>query len=137
MRPTICSLFEPHHKQTLYANPKRTAKSFSLTNRYHTSNIRSNFFLRFFLKEILQNNVAENSRALSGSKHPCKRRLAISLERVAQGFFFACTRGQRPDLPGCRNRRITQRDAARRRLDGGDGTENRAAGPDRFRVTWK
>src|SRR3954451_5481464 len=27
MRPTICSLFEPHHKQNLYTNPKRTAKS--------------------------------------------------------------------------------------------------------------
>ena len=29
MRPTICSLFEPHHKQNLYTNPKRTAKSLS------------------------------------------------------------------------------------------------------------
>jgi hypothetical protein len=29
MRPTICSLFEPHHKQNLYTNPKRTAKSVS------------------------------------------------------------------------------------------------------------
>jgi hypothetical protein len=28
MRPTICSLFEPHYKQNLYTNPKRTAKSF-------------------------------------------------------------------------------------------------------------
>ena len=27
MRPTIRSLFEPHYKQNLYANPKRTAKS--------------------------------------------------------------------------------------------------------------
>jgi hypothetical protein len=27
MRPTICSLFEPHYKQNLYTNPKRTAKS--------------------------------------------------------------------------------------------------------------
>jgi hypothetical protein len=27
MRPTICSLFEPHDKQNLYTNPKRTAKS--------------------------------------------------------------------------------------------------------------
>jgi hypothetical protein len=26
MRPTICSLFEPHHKQNPYTNPKRTAK---------------------------------------------------------------------------------------------------------------
>ena len=26
MRPTICSLFEPHYKQNLYTNPKRTAK---------------------------------------------------------------------------------------------------------------
>jgi hypothetical protein len=24
-----CSLFEPHHKQNLYTNPKRTAKSSS------------------------------------------------------------------------------------------------------------
>ena len=30
MRPTIWSLFEPHYKQNLYANPKRTAKSFRL-----------------------------------------------------------------------------------------------------------
>ena len=29
MRPTICSLFEPHYKQNLYTNPKRTAKSSS------------------------------------------------------------------------------------------------------------
>ena len=29
MRPTIWSLFEPHYKQNLYANPKRTAKSSS------------------------------------------------------------------------------------------------------------
>jgi hypothetical protein len=28
MRPTICSLFEPHYKQNLYTNPKRTAKPF-------------------------------------------------------------------------------------------------------------
>src|SRR5260370_11328765 len=27
MRPTICSLFARHHKQNLYTNPKRTAKS--------------------------------------------------------------------------------------------------------------
>jgi hypothetical protein len=27
MRPTICSLLEPHYKQNPYANPKRTAKS--------------------------------------------------------------------------------------------------------------
>ena len=31
MRPTICSLSEPHYKQNLYTNPKRTAKSSSLT----------------------------------------------------------------------------------------------------------
>src|SRR5258708_15997557 len=40
MRPTICSLFEPHHKQNLYTNPKRTAKSHLLRpkhNRYHRS----------------------------------------------------------------------------------------------------
>lgn len=30
MRPTICSLFEPHYKQNLYTNPKRTAKSYAL-----------------------------------------------------------------------------------------------------------
>jgi len=30
MRPTIYSLFEPHYKQNLYTNPKRTAKSSSL-----------------------------------------------------------------------------------------------------------
>jgi hypothetical protein len=28
-RPTWGSLFEPRHKQNLYANPKRTAKSFT------------------------------------------------------------------------------------------------------------
>jgi len=30
MRPTICSLPEPHYKQNLYTNPKRTAKSSKL-----------------------------------------------------------------------------------------------------------
>ena len=33
MRPTIRSLFEPHYKQNLYANPKRTAK-FSIRPTY-------------------------------------------------------------------------------------------------------
>jgi hypothetical protein len=38
MRPTICSLFEPHYKQNLYTNPKRTAKSFiALLNRYNSA----------------------------------------------------------------------------------------------------
>jgi hypothetical protein len=32
MRPTIWSLLEPHYKQNLYANPKRTAKSQSPSN---------------------------------------------------------------------------------------------------------
>src|SRR5947209_20299294 len=37
MRPTICSLFEPHYKQNLYTNPKRTAKSSLLSiNRYNS-----------------------------------------------------------------------------------------------------
>jgi hypothetical protein len=34
VRPTICSLFEPHHKQNLYTNPKRTAKSQTFIRTY-------------------------------------------------------------------------------------------------------
>src|SRR4029077_4435318 len=51
MRPTICSLFEPHYKQNLYANPKRTAKWFCTAYlRYNSSASRSKHF--FFFKDF-------------------------------------------------------------------------------------
>jgi len=55
MRPTICSLFEPHYKQNLYTNPKRTAKIFIrlILNRYYKRSACSNFsfgFQRPFLR---------------------------------------------------------------------------------------
>jgi hypothetical protein len=37
MRPTIRSLFEPHYKQSLYANPKRTAKFLLAPYLYDTT----------------------------------------------------------------------------------------------------
>jgi len=49
VQPTICSLFEPHHKQNLYTNPKRTAKSlFASIIDTPTPPLVQNVFLVFF-----------------------------------------------------------------------------------------
>ena len=50
MRPTICSLFEPHYKQNLYTNPKRTAKSFVRLNILIDA--PANPFVQIFFKEF-------------------------------------------------------------------------------------
>jgi hypothetical protein len=47
------SLFEPHYKQNLSANPKRTAKSlFCLSDASHLNFVQIIFFRRKFLKEL-------------------------------------------------------------------------------------
>jgi hypothetical protein len=65
MRPTICSLFEPHYKQNPYANPKRTAKILFVLfaravtlrlYRYTENALRSKSFL--ILKSIFPSYIS-------------------------------------------------------------------------------
>ena len=56
-RPTWGSLFEPRHKQNLYANPKRTAKSFNrnIDIDLAFAQVVQNKFLNYFF--IYKNSV--------------------------------------------------------------------------------
>jgi hypothetical protein len=53
-----CSLFEPHYKQNLYTNPKRTAKS-PINNTLLDSLERRLFKKVSFFKEIFLHNPEE------------------------------------------------------------------------------
>jgi hypothetical protein len=73
MRPTICSLFEPHHKQNLYTNPKRTAKSliYYLIDSSTRSLVQKTFFnfQRIFSASELYRNLALDFSFVKGTSH--------------------------------------------------------------------
>jgi hypothetical protein len=81
VRPTLWSLFEPHHEQNLYANPKRTAKP----NPFTISDVatwclvqtKSNFFLPaeiIVFQAILK--IAAVNRLVAGLQiHPVQKHL--------------------------------------------------------------
>jgi hypothetical protein len=89
MRPTICSLFEPHYEQNLYANPKRTAKSSFYLFDSETPLFVQSFFKNFLLFALgirLSKNIAE----ISSTQNPSHRSYCTS--RATKDFlkFFSC-----------------------------------------------
>ena len=86
MRPTTWSLFEPHYKQNLYTNPKRTAKS-SLPNPFPTV-IDS---MRF---PVVQ-KVFVRGRDFFAARDPRAETTAVSLQLPARLRSFYCI------LPAC------------------------------------
>ena len=122
MRPTIRSLFEPHYKQNLYANPKRTAKS-SFAN-YHRPPVKwfkkfQNYFLCLLNFAVLSLIIVKSCSELrsDGSRAPRRFRPpgrsdswnAAALPDPETSTQTCVCRG---------NRGITQGNPTRRRLGG-------------------
>ena len=93
MRPTICSLFEPHHKQNLYTNPKRTAKSVSPNHR-----------LRCVTRAICSKDFRFSKKFFAIVEEPClslNQHSTVRASRQAQAsIFFPIELGACPMPPG-------------------------------------
>jgi hypothetical protein len=87
MRPTICSLFEPHHKQNLYTNPKRTAKPSLYQIRYASSVACSKIivFQRIFLHSCEEGpGIGRANKNLPSVQHSVKGQSLVSSEKIRQ-----------------------------------------------------
>jgi hypothetical protein len=84
------SLFEPRHEQNLYANPKRTAKSFICyicIDAVRMQMVQKKN--KYFLARSTSGKIAKNFRACPELSHPRQRRTALGTERLAQRRFLA------------------------------------------------
>ena len=94
MRPTICSLPEPHYKQNLYTNPKRTAKSSKLFSpAIMIDSTRTCFVQKIFnFKETLSSPGEEKAARTLTALHK-QRSTGLGPRQAGAKLFFAdCSR---------------------------------------------
>src|SRR6266446_4617226 len=99
MRPTICSLLEPHHKQNPYTNPKRTAKCSPIFTRpIHIDSTRGLLVQNLFSKNFP--SPREGEPPLKESSASSNSHQASTLSSGDFGSFATTDQRLRGALPG-------------------------------------